>query len=147
MKAPERRRGRAAPTSFAPKKASGGGRKGCRKGADEGFGKAAEPRGTNELRAGEGLGGGGRKGCRKGLMKASEGRRSRAAPTSFAPVKAPGRGGRGRKESWQEERRVRGGAKLVGAGSCAAFPEDEPFGRSPDPPQAEKITATLLPGV
>ena len=71
-----------------------------------------------------------------------EGRRSRPAPTSFAPVRAAParwrgageRSGAAREE--QEGRRgggggeeERGGAKLVGAGSCAAFAEGSAFGK------------------
>ena len=146
MKASERRRSRAAPTSFAPVKASAEGAGKLPQGADEGSGKAAEPRGTNELRAGEGLG----REQERLPQGADEGFGKAAEPRGTNELRA-GESHRRRREGEKGElaggEGVRGGAKLVGAGSCAAFPEDEPFGMSPDPPQAEKITATLLPGV
>ena len=91
MKAPERRRSRAAPTSFAPVKASAEGAGKLLRGADEGLEKAAEPRGTNELRAGESLGRE-QESCREG---ADEGSGKAAEPPGTNELRADESLGRG----------------------------------------------------
>ena len=70
-------------------------------------GRAAEPPGTNELRAGK---------SRPGKM---EGSSEGSGAAREEPEGKEKRGEKGRRGGAEE----RGGAKLVGAGSCAAFAE------------------------
>ena len=84
-----------------------GGSSSCPGAARSGHGRrewAAEPPGTNELRADK---------SRPGMRRGGAGRPERSKK---------GEGGRGGAEE-------RGGAKLVGAGSCAAFAEGSALGK------------------